>query len=162
MSLTEGKVKEIRNGCKSAIQLEMEGNTKKIKEKSQQLEAVQEKLFSVEEKWIKNEISRDTYDRWYSTYNQSIINLSGTIERLSKDQGKVFDILSKHLDLLTDMRYVYSHSDTLHKREFVSMVFDNNLYYQDGIYRTPTMTDLLAHNSLLMKEKGYLIYEKKG
>ncbi len=81
MSLTEGKVKEIRNGCKSAIQLEMEGNTKKIKEKSQQLEEVQEKLFSVEEKWIKNEISRDTYNRWYSTYKQSIIKLSGTIER---------------------------------------------------------------------------------
>lgn len=49
----------------------------------------------------------------------------------------------------------------MHKRQFVSMVFDNNLYYQDGIYRTPTMMDMLAHNSLLMKEKGYLIYEKK-
>ena len=161
MSMTESKVKEIRNGCKMAIDLEMEGNQKKIKDKRQQLEEVEEKLFSVEEKWIKNEISRDTYDRWYSTYNNNIIDLKGTIERLSKDQGKVFDILDKHLDLLTDMRYVYSHSDTLHKREFVSMVFDNNLYYQHCIYRTPTMIDILAHNSLLMKEKGYLIYEKK-
>jgi site-specific DNA recombinase len=60
------------------------------------------------------------------------------------------------------MRYVYTSADTIKKREFVSMVFDNNLYYQDGIYRIPTMMDMLAHNSLLMKEKGYLIYEKKG
>ena len=161
MSLTGSKVKEIRNGCKSAIQIEMEGNKKKIKEKSQQLEDVHEKLFSVEEKWIKNEINRDTYDRWYSTYNHSIINLKGAIERLSKDQGKAFDILNKHLNLLTDIRYVYAQADTVHKREFVSMVFDNNLYYQDGIYRTPTMMDMFSHNSLLMKEKGCLIYEKK-
>ncbi|MBF9252122.1 recombinase family protein [Pontibacter sp. 172403-2] len=161
MSLTESKVKEIRNGCKSAIQIEMEGNKKKIKEKSQQLEDVHEKLFSVEEKWIKNEINRDTYDRWYSTYNHNIINLKGAIERLSKDQGKAFDILNKHLNLLTDIRYVYTQADTVHKREFISMVFDNNLYYQDGIYRTPTMMDMFSHNSLLMKEKGCLIYEKK-
>ncbi len=161
MSLTENKVKEIRNGCRSAINMEMEGNKKKIKEKTQQLEDVEERLHSVEEKWIKNEINRDTYDRWYSTYNQSVINLKGAVERLSKDEGKAFDILNKHLDLLTDMRYVYTQADTMQKREFVSMVFDNNLYYQDGIYRTPTMMGILAHNSLAMKEKGYLIYENK-
>ena len=60
------------------------------------------------------------------------------------------------------MRYVYTSADTIKKREFVSMVFDNNLYYQDGIYRTPIMMDMLSHNSLLMKEKRYLIHNKKG
>ncbi len=161
MSLSENKVQEIRNGCKSAIEVEMEGNRKKIDEKKQQLAEVEEKLFAVEEKWIKNEINRDTYDRWYSTYNSSILTFKGAIDRLSKDQSEAFGILNKHLNLLTDMRYVYTTADTIKKREFVSMVFDNNLYYQDGIYRTPTMMDMLSHNSLLMKEKGYLIYEKK-
>lgn len=60
------------------------------------------------------------------------------------------------------MRYVYTQADTMQKRELVSMVFDNNLYCQEGIYRTPTMMDMFTHNSLLMSEKGYLIYEKKG
>lgn len=41
------------------------------------------------------------------------------------------------------------------------MVFDSNLYYENGIYRTPTMLGLLSHNHLKMKEKGLLIYEKK-
>ena len=159
MSLPESKVQEIRKGCKSAIQTEMEGNRKKLREKEQQLEDVQEKLFAVEEKWIKNEINRDTYERWYSTYNNSILNLKGATERLGKDHSKAFDILEKNLDLLTDMRCVYSQADTLQKREIVSIVFDNNLYYQDSIYRTPTMMEILAHNSLLMKEKGFLIYE---
>jgi hypothetical protein len=31
----------------------------------------------------------------------------------------------------------------------------------DGIYRIPKMMQIFAHNSLLMSEKGYLIFEKK-
>jgi site-specific DNA recombinase len=118
-------------------------------------------LFVVEEKWIKNEINKDTYDRWYATYNKNILNLKGAIERLSIDQILAFDILEKNLGLLTDMRYVYSTADTLQRREFINLVFDNNLYYQSGIYRTPTMMPLFSHNYLKMKEKGCLIYEKK-
>ena len=41
------------------------------------------------------------------------------------------------------------------------MMFDSNLYYENGIYRTPTMLDLVSHSHLKMKEKGLLIYEKK-
>ncbi len=42
------------------------------------------------------------------------------------------------------------------------MVFDGNLYYQEGIYRTPTMLDMFSHNASKMEEKGYLIYKKEG
>ncbi len=50
------------------------------------------------------------------------------------------------------MRHVCTVSDTLQKREFVNMVFDSNLYYENGIYRTPTMLGLVSHNHLKMKE----------
>ncbi|PLK42489.1 hypothetical protein C0V77_21010 [Emticicia sp. TH156] len=41
------------------------------------------------------------------------------------------------------------------------MVFDQKLNYQEGMYRTPTMIDLLSHNCLIMREKGLLDYQKK-
>lgn len=34
------------------------------------------------------------------------------------------------------MKYVYTQADTMQKREFISMVFDNNLYYQEGVSNT--------------------------
>ncbi|MBU2047084.1 MAG: hypothetical protein KJ712_10175 [Bacteroidetes bacterium] len=126
------------------------------------MEDVQEKLFSFEEKWIKNEITKDTYERWYSTYNHTILNLKGAIERLGENQSRAFAILEKNLDLLADTKFVYTQAGTIQKRELVRMVFDNNLYYQDGIYRTPTMMEMFSHNSLLIKENGCLVYEKKG
>ena len=161
MSLPSARVRKIRTVTKSSLDLEMESNRKKVIEKRTQLQEVEEKLFSVEEKWIKNEINKDTYDRWYSVYNNEILTLKGAIERLSNDQSKAFSILEDNLNLLTDMRHVYTVSDTLEKREFVNRVFDSNLYYENGIYRTPTMLGLLSHNHLKMKEKGLLIYEKK-
>ena len=36
-----------------------------------------------------------------------------------------------------------------------------NKIIEKGIYRTPTMIDLLSFNHLLMKEKGLLLYNKK-
>ena len=31
-----------------------------------------------------------------------------------------------------------------------------------GVYRTPTMMEIFSHNYFEMKEKNYLVYEKKG
>lgn len=119
-------------------------------------------LYSVEEKWIKGLIERDTYTRWYDAYTNNIITLKGTIERLDTNGDKVMTIFNRNLFKLTGVKYIYTSCETLDKREFVKVVFDSNLYYENGIYRTPTMVGLLSHNSLKMKEKGYLIYEKKG
>ena len=140
----------------------MKSNKQKIIEKKKLLEETHEKLFSVEEKRIKNEITRDTYERWYSTFNSTILNLKGAIKRLGQNHGRALTILKKNLEMLTDVRYLYSKADIFQKREFVNLVFDSNLYYQGGIYRTPTTMNIFSHNSLIMKEKGYLIYEKKG
>ena len=161
MSISQTNIKEIRNGCHSSIELEMKANNKKVVEKKKELDEVQQKLKKVEEKWFKDEINKDTYDRWYPVYSKQIFNLEAAIERLSIDQGKVFEILDSNLDMLSDMRYVFTKSDTLQKREFINMVFNKNLYYQNGIYRTPTMMDMLSHNASKMEEKGYLIYQKK-
>ena len=119
-------------------------------------------MFSVEEKWIKNEISKDTYDRWYTTYSTAITSCKDSITRLSHVDKHAFTILQKNLDLLVDLKSLYNRATITQKREFVKLVFDSNLYYQDGIYRTPTMIDLLSRNHLLMKEKGLLLYKKKG
>lgn len=54
------------------------------------------------------------------------------------------------------MPQVYDNAVSLKKREFVNMVFDTNLYYKNGNYRTPTMM------VLKIKNKEVLIYEING
>ena len=76
--------------------------------------------------------------------------------------NKAFKLLVRHLELLTDMKHVYNQADLVGKGKFIKLVFDSNLYYFDGIYRTPTMLEMFDYNHLKMNEKGLLVYEKKG
>ena len=161
MSLPKSKVTEIKERCKVSLDTELKSNDQKLKEKRLELESVQEKLFMVEEKWISSEITKETYERWFTNYSTTINDLNNTIDKLGRSKSIAYDILFKNISLLSDMRAAYENAETLDKREFVELVFTNNLYYQDGIYRTPTMLSLVSHNHLKMKEKGLLIYEKK-
>lgn len=161
MSISDKMLKDIKNGCTLSVEKEIKSNSEKLILKKEELVDTEAKLYTLEEKWINNEISRETYDRWYATYNYSSLNLKGAIQRLTSNVGDVYKILQKNMDFLTDIPYVYSRSSTLQKREFISMVFDTNLYYEMGVYRTPTMPSIFSHNHLLMRDEGYLVYEKK-
>ncbi|MDB4919092.1 MAG: hypothetical protein JWQ54_1075 [Mucilaginibacter sp.] len=161
MSLSQTNIKYIKETAEQSLETAMNSNKKALVEKKEELEKVQEKLFAVEEKWISSQISRETYDRWSSNYNGEIFSIKGAVERLGKDHSQGFKILAKHLNFLTDIKYIYGKADTIQKREFVNLVFDSNLYYQNGVYRTPTMMEVFAHNSLIMREKNLLIYDKK-
>ncbi|MFC5683183.1 recombinase family protein [Flavobacterium sp. MAHUQ-51] len=161
MSLPKNRLLEIKQSTNKAIEENLKVSKNKIIEKKLILEETQQKMFSVEEKWIKNEISKDTYDRWYSSYSNTIFSCKSAIERLGKFESNAYTILQKNLDMLGDMKNIYLRADIIQKREFVKLVFDSNLYYQDGIYRTPTMIDSLSHNHLIMNEKWLLVCDKK-
>ncbi|GAA4443181.1 hypothetical protein GCM10023091_31220 [Ravibacter arvi] len=60
---------KIKAECRTSVQREVKNNHKKVIEKQQQLADIEEKLFTVEEKWIRNGIIKGTYERWYGNYN---------------------------------------------------------------------------------------------
>ena len=161
MSLPAKVIRNIKDGSEQAINLRIKNDKSLLAEKQKELAQEDAKLFSIEEKWITNQINHDTYQKWYNIITNNKMLLNSAIARLSQDQDRVYNVLYKNLEYLTDLRYVYTSADTTEKQEIVRLGFDNNLYYQGGLYRTPTMIDELAHNYLIMKEKGLLIYEKK-
>ncbi|MFB3388037.1 recombinase family protein [Flavobacterium sp. LAR06] len=161
MSLSKRNVDQIREGCDRSVADELKNNKEKAELKRQELEDTEKKMFLLEEKWINSEINKDTYDRWYATYKFTIENNKESIKRLSGNSSEAFKILQKHLEVMTDVSNLYNSGDTLDKREFVKLVFDSNLYYEKGIYRTPTMHHVFAVNHLVMRKKGLLFYEKK-
>ncbi len=161
MSLPEHLVTEIRQRSRFDIECKMKENSQKAEKKKEVLEEVEKKLLAVEEKFITNQIAKDTYERWHSTYTSDIFEIKAAIERYSINYSKAYDIIDKNLSKLSNLEYVYNQATTLQKREFINLVFDNNLYYENGIYRTPTMFDIFTDKCQEMKDLGYLIYEKK-
>ena len=161
MSLPKKSVKKIRDRANQEIEKEVENNSKGLANKKAELAGEQEMLYAVEEKWIKNEIDQETYRRWYLKYKTNIDDLEIAIARLGTNHGEAYKILNNRLDTFTDIKSIYHKFDTLEKREFIELVFDSNLYYENGMYRTPTMMNLLSINYLKMRELGVLDVDKK-
>ncbi len=66
------------------------------------------------------------------------INWLEGVKLIGMSNGEAYGILNEQLDVLTDIKSVYHQFETLEKREFIDLVFDSNLYYENDIYRTPT------------------------
>lgn len=46
--------------------------------------------------------------------------LTAATSRLSQDQKKVYNELYKHIELLTNLKYVYTHAGTTEKRKKIA------------------------------------------
>jgi site-specific DNA recombinase len=161
MSLPDQAIGVIRQNADRIFENKRKEDKKLLAEKQKELETEDAKLFSVEEKWITNKINQDTYQRWFSSINNSRLVLKAAIERLTGCQDKTYQILKNNLEKLSNLGFIFEKANTLEKQELINLVFERNLYYQDGVYRTPTMMELFTHNSHIMNEKGLLIYKKK-
>lgn len=64
--------------------------------------------------------------------------------------------LRNELDKLSDLQSVYLSATLPQKQELLRKGFDNGLYYQNGLYRTPYMMPIFHHSILTLKEKRLL------
>ena len=161
LSLPNSIITRIKTASKSSLDKQLSDVHKNQKKLNDELVKAEENLMQVEEKFITNQISKDTYDRMYSKYIDELLIYKGKIRKSNKPTNVIASLLEKNIELLKNLPKIFQQADTLQKQEFIKIVFDNNLYYKNGTYRTPTMLKALSHNHLIMKEKGVLCYEKK-
>lgn len=93
MSLPGKQIKRIREEAKKEREKELSGNHKKVQEKRSELQEAENKLISLEIKWIQNDTSKETYRRWYATFNDNVLTIKEAIERLGKKRNQAFRFL---------------------------------------------------------------------
>jgi site-specific DNA recombinase len=148
---------------KKALQLmnqELAANEEELNRKERELNQVEAKLDSVEEKYIADAMDDATYKKWKARYETERLNLAGEIEELNVPISETWSRYSDSLNKLTDIAYIYNSGDMHQKKSFINVVFDNQLTYQAGIYRTLYLNPIYQPKAALLKEKGLLIYEQ--
>jgi site-specific DNA recombinase len=153
----------IINSTKQASEILLEQKEKEnfnlLDIKRRDLEIVQKKLRSVEEKFINEQIDFETYSAWRGEITHKKNLLTVEIRNLDKDKNQLYLLLQKNLQPLTDMQYIYTIATTLQKQQLIRYVFDSSLYYQNKTYRTPYIMPIFSHNKLILKEKKLLIVD---
>lgn len=156
LSLPENYVNYITKEVDKKVK-EYESNSgTKLSEKKRLLNKVNKDIESLEMKYLRNEFEYEAYFKWKTKLNNDLFTLKteiSTKESLSKP-------IQYDIDKLVNMGSVYKIADTIHKQSLVSAVFNNALYYYDGIYRTPYLLSLFQSKALILKEKRLLEYEQ--
>lgn len=161
MSVPEMYIDAIKATSAELLQQQLEESKTAITILKKNFTATENKLHSLEEKFIANLVSPETYHRLYPQYIQERQKISADIEALHNEESATFMSLQDNLYRLSDLPVLY-HSATLsEKHELLNLWFDSKLYYQDKIYRTTFMMEPFRHNELILSEKQLLIVEQK-
>ena len=128
-------------------------------EKKSLLEQTEAKLHSSEEKFISNQLSFESYDKWTRELRQKRSILASEVNSMERDTEQTFFLLKNNLHRLTDLCSIYTTASLTDKRELLRQVFDNRLYYRTKVYRTPFLMPVFHHNIQILSEKQLLILD---
>lgn len=138
----------------------MRNRTKISTEKQVELKSIEGKLDTLEDKYFSRAINQESYDKWRIRYENERYVVLKAIDDLKSSLPQEWTKYSANISKLKNINYLYNIADVNGKKSFIDMVFNNKLYYQDGIYRTPYIHSTFSSKAALVKEKGLLILEQ--
>jgi len=129
MILTPQMVKSLTMKSEFLMESRLRNRTRLIDKKSAELDQIESDLRSLEKKWIADQISFETYNRWYGDYTKQINFLRAQISDLKKQDNITHNLLIQTVNYLSDLRHVYDICTAIQKQDFVRAVVDNSPYY---------------------------------
>ena len=133
LSIPAAAIRSVRSQCEFILEKKLE-NRKKAKHHNQvALEKVEGELRSVESKWIANQMTFDTYNRWYRELTTQKTAIKAQLDGLEGNEEEVFTLLQCQLGKLTDLNTLYQEATILQKQQLIKQGFDRQLYFQDEV-----------------------------
>lgn len=135
-------------------------NENQLSLKNRELNQLEAKIDSIEEKYISDSMDDHAYRKWKARYEVERVNLMGDIEELNIPIAETWARYSESLHKLTDIAQIYNDGDMHSKKSFINVVFDNKLTYSNGVYRTLYLNPIYRPKAVLLKKKGLLFVEQ--
>lgn len=137
-----------------------------LKKKGQKLEQVQsgikdirKQMESLEEKYIKNDITKEVYERWHSKLEPNYNILLAEQTNLQKTDNEYYNRYQNQLPRLNDIHYLYHQASIIEKQELIKLWFKWSLAWVGNIFRTTYMMPIFSHNLEKMSNLQLLILD---
>lgn len=138
-----------------SIQLNQKGELLAKTQKS--LRSINEKILATEEKFLEDpSMNKSIYAKVMNNHRMQKSILERRLSDLNTNQNIYWQKLNDLLPKIHDIRATFEELDLYRKQQFINMVFDSSLSYQNEAYRTQSLHPMFRHNSLELKEKGLL------
>lgn len=122
-----------------------------------QLTTIENKIQATEEKYLrKADVSEITYNRVIGEYKAERSRLYIQLAGSNTNEQAYWQVINEVLLRLSNVCKSFEEMSVDKKQEFIAMVFDCSLWYENDCYRTPSIHYLFEHNLQILNEKGLL------
>jgi len=146
LSLDEKHVKALVIDAEMKLDKEFEGKSIKIKKLKSDSEQIKGKLDSLEEKYIANKVSQDTYDKWFPVYSRELNTKNIEIAELEKDSSEELNHFKQLLPAFTSLNSIYYLGGVDDKQSFLKGIFWGGFTKEKVGGRTKLLNPMFEHN----------------
>lgn len=115
-----------------------------------EIKAIEINLASLEEKYIGNKLSFETYDKYFTVYRGQLAEKRLKLESISGDKEEFIELASKALPLMTNLDFLYNSVSLENKQHLLRLVFIGGLFKTKAGYQTPEINPLFDVQSLII------------
>ena len=115
-----------------------------IQKLEKQLAASEEKLATLDEKYVMDQIDEDTYRRLKPRFKQNINQLTDELFELKNHDDSILKYVKSGMTLIQNLGNYYQRAPLELKRKLVGSIFPDNLIYENGKFRTASTKGVLG------------------
>jgi hypothetical protein len=109
---------------------------------------INDKLSSLEEKYIANKIAQSSYKKWYPVYNRELNEKKGELADLNKNDSETLKRYETYLPYLSDLNLVYGKATVENKQPFLKGIFLGGFTKEKIGGRTDMINPMFYQNAL--------------
>lgn len=113
------------------------------------LAIAEKKLASLEEKYVLNEIERDSYAFMKPRFKEEINKLKAMVSDLQEGESNYSRYLKSGINLLQNLSFYYGNASLKNRQKLISSIFPKNLIVENGRCRTS------EENEVILALKGF-------
>jgi len=160
LSFSQEQLKAITKMVSTKLKNIIGDKENELAAKSKELLEINKKIEKLETRLMNDEIEPSTYKNWFQKYSSEKALTIKDITRLKNSGPDKWQQLERFMPALTNVFDIYEKAKISAKINLVKGVFKHNLVYSEGAFRTPSISEAFAYNSLKAKEKGLLFVEQ--
>lgn len=161
VSLPPDQVQQISENLKGMIREKMDNKGGDMMRVNMSLQKIRDRIAATQERFLSQpDIDQKIYNKVMAGLMADQTRLIEQSAALASGADRYNSILDELLPKLSNSRQLFEELPTAKKPLFIQAVFGQYLWYEAGVYRTPWIHPLFAHNSQELKEKGLLVIQQ--
>lgn len=146
LSLSDKVVKALKAQTECELQEGDKERQNRLQQVTREYIVLQQKVSSLEAKYIDNKISDNVYSKWSQEHNRDLFLKEELIRGLKQDVEQLSKQYTPYIEYLSDLNWIYKQAELEYVPTFLKGVFPAGLITLSNGYRTAFLPDVLSFN----------------